>query len=188
MSSENQKLRLLLKDCASGFYQQMYFLGKDVSHCCGNQLIEYGFEKSPSTGLTGTSCYTFEEDSNIIELYGACAALYTNEDKMVFLRERCRFYQWLPEHKLVAGKWSSDDINTKSAQEIFDSLMPLLRWWVQYEKWIEQKFGPQYREQCYKDWKRLKSRTPWLSPQKACQWVSEFLDNQSEHVRPKKFA
>jgi len=59
MSSENQKLRLLLKDCASGFYQQMYFLGKDVSHCCGNQLIEYGFEKSPSTGLTGTSCYTF---------------------------------------------------------------------------------------------------------------------------------
>lgn len=183
---ESQKMRVLLKDCASGFYQQMFFLGKDVSHTSGNQLIAYGFKKSPSTGLTGTSCYTYQSGSITIELYGACAALYTEHTKIVFLRERCQFYQWLPEHKLVAGRWSSDDIKLTSAEARFNDLVPLLQWWVQYEKWIGERFDPSYRNQCYRDWKKLKSRTPWLHPSIGPQWVADFLENQSAQVRPKK--
>ena len=37
---DSKRLRLLLKDAAQGFYQQMYFLGKDVIHPAGNQDIE----------------------------------------------------------------------------------------------------------------------------------------------------
>jgi len=103
VSSDHKKLKLLLKDCANGFYQQMYFLGKDVIHSNGNQLIEYGFVKSPSKGLKGTSCYTYESTEGTLELYGSCAGYYSTESRTVFLRKRCRFYQWLPNHRLVAG-------------------------------------------------------------------------------------
>ena len=68
MAGDGRKLGLLLKDCANGFYQQMYFLGKDVIHPRGNQLQAYGFVKSPSKGLKGTSCYTYEADLRTIEL------------------------------------------------------------------------------------------------------------------------
>ena len=187
MTEEARKMRLLLKDCAAGFYQQMYFLGKDVSHPSGNKLIEYGFKKSPSLGLTGTSCYTFKSGSEVVELYGSCAALYANETKIVFLRERCRFYQWIPEHHLVAGNWSQEDLKIESFQCVFNALTPLLQWWMEYEKWVEQKLGSAYRKQCYKDWKKLKSKPAWLAPDVAVDWVIKFLKLQEKHVRPKHF-
>ena len=107
---DNQHLRFLLADCAKGFYQQMYFLGRDVSHPDGNQLQAYGFSRTPSMGLKGTSCYTYESANSIIELYGSCAGVYADDLRVVFLRKRCRFYQWLPDHqvdsrKVVAGRY-----------------------------------------------------------------------------------
>jgi hypothetical protein len=188
ITSETQKMRLLLKDCAAGFYQQMYFLGKDVSHFSGNQLMEYGFLKSPSTGLNGTSCYTYTSESKTVELYGSCAALYTDTSKVVFLRERCRFYLWLPDHNLVAGEWSHEDLQIETPESVFHHLAPLLHWWVKYEKWIELKHGEGYRERCFKDWKKLKSKPAWLSPDRATQWVAGFIEEQETQVRPKYFA
>jgi len=187
MAADAAKLRLLLKDCANGFYQQMYFLGKDVIHPRGNQLQAYGFVKSPSQGLRGTSCYTHKSDSQTIELYGSCAASYTHSSKMVFLRKRCRFYHWLPQHKLVAGVWSQEDIAISDPETMLRSLDPLLSWWVAYESWVEKYLGSKYREQCFSDWKQVQGKAAWLPPMAATQWVKQFMARRGAHVRPKQF-
>lgn len=185
---DEKKLRLLLKDCAHGFYQQMYFLGKDVIHPGGNQLECYGFEKSPSKGLKGTSCYTGEFNEGVIELYGACAGYYSTTSQAVFLRKRCRFYQWLPDHKLIAGCWSQEEIQVKSPEAMYTAIRPFLQWWVAYEQWIESRWGSLYRERCFDEWSKIKGRTTWLPSQSARQWVQQFLEQKDTHVRPKHFA
>ena len=186
MITDSKKLKILLKDCAQGFYQHMFFLGKDVMHPRGNQLNKYGFEKSPSLGLKGTSCYGLKTDEQLIELYGSCAGVYSEASQLVFLRERCKFYHWLPEHHLIAGQWSLDDVDSGSAESIFEAVTPLLKWWVHYEKWIAENFDTKYREQCYKDWSKIKSRPCWLPPELAVSWVSEFLEKRDLMDRPKK--
>jgi len=187
MIVDNKKLRLLLRDCANGFYQQMYFWGKDVIHPKGNQLRAYGFKKSPSKGLKGTSCYTYESDGSTIELYGSCAGFYTDEINMVFLRKRCRFYQWLPEHRLVAGRWSQDDIQLDDPDVTLTSLASFFNWWVDYEKWIEQRFGKNYREQCYTEWSKVKGKPAWLPPESARRWVQDLVEKRDSHIRPKQY-
>jgi len=183
----DQKLRLLLKDCANGFYQQMYYWGKDVLHPKGNLLREYGFVKTPSKGLRGTSCYSLEFDEGVIELYGSCAAYYSDECNMVFLRKRCRFYEWLPEHRLVAGRWSQDDIQVGDPDAMLKVLKPFFNWWLAYEKWIEQRIGGDYRQQCFIDWGKVKGKPAWLPPESAMSWVEDFLKLGSSHVRPKHY-
>ena len=185
--TQSKALRLLLKDCAKGFYQQMYFLGRDVIHPEGNQLIEYGFEKTPSKGLKGTSCYTLEKDGTMIELYGSCACCYTSNSKVAYLRPRARFYEWIAQERCVAGLWNSSDIDASSAQDLFDSTVPLLNWWISYEEWIANKFPPQYRETCHRDWKKAHSSKSWLKPDQAVNWVRAFLENRQTHIRPKNF-
>ena len=164
----------------------MYFLGKDVIHPAGNQLIKYGFKKSPSQGLKGTSCYRLDEPSGVIELYGSCASTYSEDSKLVFLRERCRFYHWLPNHPLIAGQWSADKVDVSTPQDILASLTPLLQWRLAYEAWIEENHGSGYRKQCYREWAKIKSKANWLPPELATQWINTFLEQQGQTPRPKQ--
>lgn len=187
MVISNQKLRLLLKDCANGFYQQMYFLGKDVIHPQGNLLQEYGFIKTPSQGLKGTSCYTLKTKDFTIELYGSCAAYYSKSSRVVFIRKRGRFYHWLPDHKLIAGQWSQDDLRQGDAEELHQALIPLLQWWLDYEAWISEKFPSTYRGYCFSEWQKVKSKAHWLAPELATKWVDKFINYSDDLVRPKNF-
>jgi len=184
---ERKALKLLLKDCAEGLYQQMYFLGKDVRHACGNQLTQYGFVKTPSQGLKGTSCYTLEMGSVTIELYGSCACCYSDASSVAFLRPRSRMYHWLPEGRCVAGLWTQDDLDAGTPESLFQAATPLLRWWLEYEQWILERFGATYREGCFKEWKKVNKHKSWLPPEEALQWVECFLLHGGSHLRPKQF-
>ena len=188
MAVDAKKLRLLLKDCANGFYQQMYFFGKDVLHPRGNLLQKRGFVKSASQGLKGTSCYTLTLPEHTIELYGSCAALYAESANVVFLRKRGRFYRWVGEGNLIAGRWTQDDVVTDDPEIMLENLRPLLNWWIEYEEWIEESFGGRYRSLCYSEWSKVKGKVLWLEPQQAVNWVQEFIKRGDQHVRPKKFA
>ncbi|MBK1831079.1 hypothetical protein JIN77_10105 [Verrucomicrobiaceae bacterium R5-34] len=185
--SDSRRLACLLKDCANGFYQQMYFLGKDVVHPTGNQLSAYGFEKSPSRGLKGTSCYAYDAGDHRIELYGSCAGVYSASSQLVYLRKKGRFYHWLPEHRLVAGCWSQEDLDAGKPESLMTALRPLLQWWLDYERWIEKRHGQAYRERCYHEWSKIKSQSPWLPPAAAMAWVAEFLEKRGQTTRPKQF-
>jgi len=187
-SSLNRKaFRLLLKDCAAGLYQQMYFLGKDIMHARGNQLIQFGFVRSPSCGLKGTSCYTLETETVIVELYGSCACCYTDATRVAFLRNKTRFYHWLPEERCVAGLWTEEDIHAGSPESLFQATVPLLRWWLEYEAWILSRLGDAYREACFKEWRKVNKSKSWLPPQEAMRWVEAFLEQAGEHLRAKHF-
>lgn len=131
---DTKKLRLLLKDCANGFYQQMYYWGIDVLHPDGNQLIDFGFTKSPSKGLKGTSCYTLETAYQTVELYGSCAGLYSKESNVVFLRTKGRFYRWISSERAIAGKWTEKDIEIDDPYAMLEELTPLFQWWLKYEE------------------------------------------------------
>ena len=185
--TDHNRLKILLKDCADGFYQQMYFWGKDVTHPEGNQLEAYGFIKSQSQGIKGTSCYTYQSNSKTIELYGSCAGYYSEQSNIVFLRPRNRFYEWLPQHKLVAGRWSQNDLHTHDADAMFAAMTPFLKWWLTYEQWILDHHGAHYREQCFTEWSKVNRKLTWLTPQAAIAWVTEFLEKKDLHVRPKHF-
>ncbi len=183
--ANSKKLRLLLKDAAKGFYQQMYFLGKDVIHPAGNQLESFGFVKSVSRGLKGTSCYTLERESGTIELYGSCAGVYAGANKAVFLRTRCSFYRWIPEGRAVAGLWQPRDIINQDPYTMLQLIRPLLTWWLEYEAWINQCHGKTYREYCYKEWTKVKNAKAWLEPGLATLWIKRFTELEDQHVRPK---
>ena len=105
----------------------------------------------------------------------------------MFLRQRGRFYQWLPERKLVAGRWSLNDISASDSGKMFTSLSPFLEWWAMYEQWILDYHGEHYREQCFREWSKVNSKLTWLPPQAATQWVQSFLEQRDQHVRPKHF-
>ena len=47
----------LFRDLSEGIQQLMYFWGLDVIHPEGNFLLTNGFDRSPSKGMKGTSCY-----------------------------------------------------------------------------------------------------------------------------------
>ncbi len=190
IATDRKRLNILLKDCTKGFYQQMYFWGKDVMHPSGNQLLKYGFEKTPSQGLKGTSCYTLpiEKEGETVELYGSCAAYYSKDSNVVFLRQRNRFYHWISDQKLIAGRWSQSELGKCSVEQLFTSMLPFLKWWINYEQWILNQHGEHYRQQCYKEWSQVNSKLTWLNPEHAMQWVKEFLDHKEHHVRPKHYA
>ena len=185
---DNRRLNILLKDCAKGFYQQMYFWGKDVTHSQGNQLRAYGFKKSPSKGLPGTSCYTYTCEDSMIELYGSCAAFYSEHTNIVFLRQRGRFYQWISPEKLIAGRWKQEDLKSIKPSAMLQAMTPFLEWWIDYEQWIQEQHGNHYREQCHQEWKKVNSRLSWLKPTVAMQWVKTLILEKDKHVRPKHFA
>ncbi|MEM6756236.1 MAG: hypothetical protein AAF586_03645, partial [Planctomycetota bacterium] len=185
--SSTRTLRPLLRDCAAGFYQEMFFLGQDVIHSHGNQLVEYGFVRTPSKGMTGTSCYTLDSESHTIELYGSCACCYCESARVAFIRTRSRFYDWLPEERCVAGLWTEHDLDEGQPEAMLHRVRPLLHWWLEYERWIARRLGDAYRDLCFEEWRKVNKRKSWLPPREATRWVEQFLANGSSQVRPKSF-
>ncbi|MEM0913457.1 MAG: hypothetical protein AAGK09_02490 [Planctomycetota bacterium] len=179
-------LRPLLRDCAAGFYQEMFFLGKDILHGRGNQLVEFGFVRTPSKGLKGTSCYTLEAKSGAIDLYGSCASFYSASSSVAFIRPRSRFYHWLPEKRCVAGLWTDRDLGSGAPERLFENAKPLLRWWLEYERWIADRFGDAYRDACFDEWRTVNKQKSWLSPREARQWLEQLLASGNSPMRPKK--
>ncbi|MEM9294532.1 MAG: hypothetical protein AAGA57_01915 [Planctomycetota bacterium] len=186
-ANEHPRLGALLRDCAAGFYQQMYFLGRDVEHWQGNQLKRFGFIRTPCRGLGGTSCYALETATYTIELHGSCACCYARASSVAFIRIRSRFYHWRADHRLAPGLWNEDDLQAPSPSKLLQSLKPLLRWWLDYERWIAQQHGPAYRDECFEEWRKVNKRKAWLPPADAPRWVERFLELGAAHARPKHF-
>lgn len=179
-------MRLLLSDCAAGLYQQMYFLGKDIIHGDGNHLVRFGLERTPCRGTGGTSCYGLEGADSTIEFHGSCACCYTESSAVAFIRTRSRFYEWLPEERCTPGLWAEKDIGNGNPKTLFTGVAPLLRWWLDYERWIDAELGPAYREGCFREWRRVNKKKSWLPPQDAVRWIDRFLAKGCKHARPKR--
>lgn len=176
-----------LGKAARGLAQQMVWWGCDVRHPSGNMLVRYGMGRTPSPGLTGTSCYQMGWEGGWIELHGAAASWTSGDsrDGMVFTRDRGRIALWNGERPPVPGLEYG---HQGSVSERWEAALPMLRWIAGYEKWIDGQLGPQWRQACRRHIRRLPRGKPWLAPKEALDWwhraaATEHISHTTSRIR-----
>lgn len=176
------------RDLADGIQQQMYFWGQDVLSPVGNFLVKEGFERSPSKGIKGTSCYRLPWQNGHIELYGACAGWYGNGEGFTFIRPRKRCVIWLSDQITpVPGAWRNELIAKAVAKhELYEASLPFLDWLISYEKAVTARLGHSYRLLNYRDYKKVPKNKAWIAPTVALRWFECFRETPEKLVRPKK--
>ncbi|MEM1297438.1 MAG: hypothetical protein AAGH89_18880 [Verrucomicrobiota bacterium] len=186
-SLPESRLRALLSDCTKCLLQQMYFWGRDVIYPEGNLLCEHGFERNPSEGLQGTSCYRMPREGGYIELHGSCAGWYADSDPtkegFVFIRPLDRFYRYFGECAPIPGDWDHTHLRRGSPHRIYEAAEGFIRWWLLYEDWIEERTAPGYRKECHRIYRKLPGSPNWLSPHDSLEWLRLFLENPSSTPR-----
>jgi hypothetical protein len=147
----------------------MVFWGHDVRHPAGNSLVRFGLKRSPSSGLTGTSCYTMPWENGRIDLHGAVASWTPDfpESGCIFCRDHARIELWTGGKPPVPGRQQG---TPGSPAERWSAFQPFLRWLIAYEKWNLQTHGPEWRAGCWRAIKRLPKGKPWLPPKLASDW------------------
>lgn len=173
---------VLLGDAACGLAQQMVLWGHDVRHPAGNSLARYGMKRSPSPGLSGTSCYSMPWENGLIELHGAVASWTPDFPGIgcLFSRDRSRIELWNEEHPPVPGR---DRGCCGALDDRWAAFLPFLRWLIRYEQWITRTHGSEWRDECWRALKRLPKGKPWLPPGLALRWWE--LAANSTPPRPK---
>ncbi|MGB0144173.1 MAG: hypothetical protein ACPGJR_08170 [Akkermansiaceae bacterium] len=176
------------RDLADGIQQFMFFWGQDVLHPAGNLLGRQGFERSPSTGIKGTSCYRLKWQGGHIELYGSVAGWYGNGGGFTFIRPKRRCVIWRSsEETPVPGDWQERLIEKKATRvELYEASKPFLNWFLSYEDEIFEHFGPRYRESHYRMYDRIPKNRVWLPPSLAMKWFRAFRYSPETLVRPRQ--
>ena len=161
--------RFILKDAALGLAQQMVWWGHDVRHPAGNALVRYGLKRTPSLGLSGTSCYSVLWQDGLVELHGAVASWTApaGGNGCIYHRDLRRIDLWRGENAPIPGQ---DFGESGPTDERWQALQPLLTWLIGYEEWVLETLGPGWRAGCARALKKLPMGKPWLPPSKALQW------------------
>ena len=181
-------LPLLLRDLATGLNQQMYFWGRDVLHRDGCLFTRTGFEKRPSAGIQGTSCYRLPWQGGAIELHGSHAGWISDEGGAFFFRPIGRCVRWLSDDAPIPGRWTSDQYSALQDEQLHRSLNPFLDWWLAHEDHVLRMAGPGYRQNCHRIYKKLPRTRAWLEPDLVIRWVRELRDHPEGLARAKHFA
>ena len=173
---------MILSDAARGIAQQMVFWGHDVRHPAGNALVRFGLERSPSPGLTGTSCYSMPWENGMIELHGAVASWTPppGGTGSAFFRDLGCIALWQGRTAPVPGH---EDGVTGTVEERWLAFQPFLRWLLGYEQWIHETHGFGWRTGGWRALKRLPKGRPWLPPALALKWWELALSGNP--LRPK---
>lgn len=177
------------RDLAEGLQQQMFFWGQDVIHPRGNQLVQNNFQRLPSKGLKGTSCYRREWQDGHLELYGSCAGWYGPDGGFTFIRPRKRIAIWTGKTTPTPGLWQPEFIKRRiKKEELYASALPFLDWLIDYEETILNRCGKEYREENYYRYDQVPKATSWLHPEAALRWFTLFRQRPNEIVRPKNLS
>lgn len=179
----------LTRDLSAAITQQMFFWGRDVIHPDGNLLCVHGFERRKSEGLTGTSCYRKTLLRGFVELHGACAGWYADdptEPGFLYIRNRRRCFCYADNVPPAPGLYANELLRTGPVRELFALSRPFLEWWLDYEDWIASVTGPDYREACYRTFRKLPKSKAWLPPQEAREWLVKYRDEPAALKRAKQ--
>lgn len=179
----------LTRDFSAALGQQMFFWGRDVVHADGNLLCLHGFERRKSGGLNGTSCYQKPLEHGYIELHGACAGWYpdvADEPGFLYIRNRRRCFCYADNVPPAPGLYARELLRTGPVRELFSLSRPFLEWWLDYEEWIASITEPDYREACYRAYRKLNGAKAWLPPCEARQWLLTYRDDPASLQRAKR--
>lgn len=165
--------RVLLADFAAALRQQMFFWGRDVMSG-GNLLLRHGFEKLPSPGLKGTSCYRLTQEDGVIELHGACAGWYPQAGSarpgFLFVRTRGRITTHRLHEPVVPGRYQNEALQNHTA-DAMAAARHFAGWLADYEAWVRRQMGPGYRVECRQMLARLPKGQTWLPAPEAERWL-----------------
>jgi len=179
----------LTRDFTAALGQQMFYWGRDVIHPGGNLLCVHGFDRRDSLGLTGTSCYSKALERGFIELHGACAGWYADEREdpgFLYIRNRRRCFCYGDNVPPDPGIYANELLRTGPVRELFALSRPFLDWWIDYETWIASATGPDYREACFRTFRKLPKSKSWLPPQEAREWLRAYRDDPASLKRAKQ--
>lgn len=168
--------RVLLADFAAALSQQMYYWGRDVLSG-GNLLLKRGFEKLPSPGLKGTSCYRIRHEEGLIELHGACAGWYPGTDGgrpgLLFVRKQRRCAAHHLHEPVVPGSYPAESLSHDTADVLAASQF-FAGWMLDYEEWVLRRMGRTYRPECRRMLASLPRGEAWLPDSEARRWMRLF--------------
>lgn len=189
MNAPDSRLRGLIRDLTDGLAQQMYFWGRDVRHPEGNALLRAGLQRIARINNEGegSSLYRIERGVGWIELHGFCAGWRSQDPKatgMLYIRRCHRIF--LASGSMTPGRHDMSRLRSGSTDEILLAGEAFLRWWIDYEKWAAQELGTTWRQECWRDYVKLRHARPWLSPAQAVDWLLHFLENPSTQQRPRE--
>jgi hypothetical protein len=172
----------IMNDAARGLAQQMVFWGHDVRHLDGNALVRFGLQRSPSPGLTGTSCYRMPWEGGVIELHGAVASWTppAGGAGSVFCRDLGRIDLWAEPSPPIPGRERGE---SGSFVQRWEAFQPFLRWLVTYEMWVSETLGDPWRLACWRANKRLPKGKPWLAPDLALKWWELAAQGNPQRAR-----
>jgi len=181
------RLSPLFRDLAAGLFQQMFFWGKDVVHPAGNLFLRTGFEKRPSTGLTGTSCYSLPWQGGSIELHGAHAGWFGDDGGFLFVRPLGRCLRWLEATPPVPGEWDGGRYQRRADPDLHAAARPFFDWWLSQEASVLRLTQPGYREACFRHFKKLPKTRAWLRPADGIRWIEGLRDHPETLPRARRF-
>ncbi|WP_411827628.1 hypothetical protein [Luteolibacter sp. AS25] len=186
----SQRSTALLRDLAAAFTQQMFFWGMDASVSSGNLFQKSGFQKSPSLGLKGTSCYSLPWQGGSIFLHGSCVGWLPGAGSpgLMFIRNTGKCFLWQGLEPPIPGKWPKELISSVDLFEDILVLTPFLEWWLEHEAWVSAEMGSAYRTNCYRSYKSLSKSKPWLTPENSVAWLHLLLENPGKVSRAKNFS
>ena len=178
-----------IRDLRTAFQQQMFFWGMDAAVSSGNLFQKSGFTKTPSSGLKGTSCYSYPWQNGGIFLHGSCVGYISKngDPGFIYIRPENRCFLWHDFQAPIPGDWNEDKLSTVNLVEDFAFITPFLDWWLHHEAYVCAEMGSAYRYHCHRNYKSLSKSKPWLSPPDAIAWLSRLLDNPGDTPRPKHF-
>lgn len=180
----------LLNDLKRGLGQQMFFWGRDVM-TAGNLLIKHGFEKLPSPGHQGTSCYRKVWQNGLIELHGHCAGWYpqvaSSTPGFLFVRRMRNCYAHDLPVPVIPGDYATHQSKHDSAR-LLHAGQHFCTWLDEYESWVQEKMGAEYRDACHAMFSKLPASRPWLRPPDAQRWWQGFVHHPDTLSRARRFS
>jgi hypothetical protein len=141
-------------------HQQCWCWGYDVRCPEGNLLVEYGFvRKRPPVDCKGSSAYLLQRNQQrSVALWGFGFFYGDATHGGLFLSR----YNWTLRYAATAQPpvaWKIDQLHEfrppRCGPECASALLLLegaLEWLAEYEGWVMQRRGPQYRERSLDQW------------------------------------
>ncbi len=136
---------------------QCWLWGCDIRRPEGNLLLEYGFSRQrPPVGAAGSSAYMKTTDADmVIVLWGFGAFCGSPANGGVYLKRYEFTPQYIPRIDTRRLPWLPDQMRvtvipreTDVQQRMRRQFVALLEWIAQYETWVRDSCGIEYRQQC----------------------------------------
>jgi hypothetical protein len=144
--------------------QQMWCWGCDARRAEGNLLMVYGAEKRPSPSTRYHSAYMFQASNAAVLTLWSWGIWVSHPDWGSLFVSRSRFrVRYTSEVIQTPDAWRSRDLPYMSgARDETEAryadilLATALEWMGNYEQWLCNHMGPEYRERIVDNWPQRK--------------------------------